>query len=164
VTPPEIPEDPGNAPPPPEKEKEPIGPAVVRLIPSAPSYKVGDRVVVEVRIENAQGVGSVPFHLRYNRQAMEFVPPGIQGPFLGSDGAGTVFLANDAAGGGEVVVGLSRMGGGEGINGAGVLATFQFQAMNPGDCGFAFTGASVKDTQAKNLPSMFLTAAVQVGP
>ncbi len=163
-TPAEVPEDPGNAPPSPEKEKEPIGPAAVRLIPSAPSYKVGERVVVEVRIENAQGVGSVPFHLRYNRQVMEFVPPGVQGAFLGSDGAGTVFLASDAAGGGEVVVGLSRMGGGEGIDGAGVLATFQFQTMNPGDCGFGFTGASVKDSQARNLPSMFLTASVQVGP
>jgi general secretion pathway protein D len=157
-------ETPQEPPPPAQEKKDPPPPAVVRLIPSAPAYKVGDRVVVEVRIENGTGVGSVPFHLRYNRQALEFVPPGIQGPFLGSDGTGTVFLANDAAGGGEVVVGLSRLGGGEGVNGSGILSTFQFQAVGPGDCGFAFTGASVKDGQARNLPSTFLTAAVQVQP
>ena len=159
----ETPEEPPPPATPPDK-KEPPPPAVVRLIPSAPAYRVGDRVVVEVRVENGTGVGSVPFHLRYNRQALEFVPPGVQGPFLGSDGTGTVFLANDAAGGGEVVVGLSRLGGGEGVNGSGVLATFQFQAVAPGDCGFAFTGASVKDGMARNLPSTFLTAAVQVQP
>ncbi len=139
------------------------GPATVRLVPSAPSYRVGDRVTVEVRIENATNVGSVPFHLRYNRQVLEFVPPAEQGPFLKGDGANTVFLANDS-GGGEVVVGLSRLGGGEGMSGAGTLATFQFQAINPGDCGFGWTGASVKDPQARNVPASFLTAPVSVGP
>ena len=119
---------------------------------------------MDVLIENAQGVGSVPFHLLYDRQALEWVPPGAEGPFLKSDGVGTVFLANDAAGGGELVVGLSRMGGGEGVSGAGSRATFQFQAVTPGPCGFAFTAATVKDSQARNLPSTFVTAAVQVEP
>jgi general secretion pathway protein D len=157
---PEVPTQPATSP----ETTKPLTPAVVRLVPSAPSYRVGDRVVVEVRIENATGASSVPFHLRYNRQALEFVPPGIKGPFLGSDGNDPVFLANDIAGGGEVVVGLSRLGGGEGVSGSGILATFGFQAINAGDCNFAFTGASVKDSQAKNLPSSFLSAAVQVGP
>src|SRR4029079_5186807 len=107
----------------------------------------GDRVVVEVRIENGTGVGSAPFHLRYNRQVLEFIPPATEGSFLSSDGSGTVFLASDSAAGGEVVVGLSRIGGGEGITGSGTLATLTFQAVNPGDTGFAFTSASVKDPQ-----------------
>jgi general secretion pathway protein D len=139
-------------------------PATVRLVPSAPSFRVGDRVNVEVRIENAQNVGSVPFHLRYNRQVLEFIPPANQGPFLSSDGANTVFLANDASGGGEIVVGLSRLGGGDGMSGSGTLATFQFQAINPGDTGFGWTGASVKDPQARNIPASFLTAPVTVEP
>ena len=140
------------------------GPATVRLVPSAPSFRVGDRLTVEVRIENATNVGSVPFHLRYNRQVLEFVPPANQGPFLNSDGANSVFLATDSPGGGEVVVGLSRLGGGDGMSGAGTLATFQFQAINPGDCGFGWTGASVKDPQARNVPASFLTAPVAVEP
>jgi hypothetical protein len=140
------------------------GPATIRLVPSSPSYRVGDRVNVEVRIENATNVGSVPFHLRYNRQVLEFIPPAIQGPFLSSDGANTVFLATDAPGGGEIVVGLSRLGSGEGASGSGTLATFQFQAINPGDCGFAWSGASVKDPQARNAPASFLSTAVGVEP
>jgi len=148
-----------------QPETPPIqSPATVRLVPSAPSYRVGDRVTVEVRIDNATNVGSVPFHLRYNRQVLEFIPPAIQGPFLNADGANTVFLANDTGNGGEIVVGLSRLGGGEGMTGGGTLAIFQFQAMNPGDCGFAWSGASVKDPQARNVPASFLTAPVAVEP
>jgi len=150
--------------PPGDSTKTPAGPATVRLVPSAPTYKVGDRVIVEVRFENGTIVGSVPFHLRYNRQALEFVPPAVQGPFLSSDGANTVFLANDSGGGGEIVVGLSRLGGGDGISGSGTLATFQFQATNPGDSGFGWTSAAVKDPQAQNLPASFLTAPVAVQP
>jgi general secretion pathway protein D len=140
----------------------PTGPTVVRVVPSAASHAVGDRVVLQVMISNARNVGSVPFHLRYNRQDLEFIPPGTEGSFLRSDGSGTVFLASDSAGGGEVVVGLSRMGGGEGVSGSGVLATFEFQAINPGDCGFAFSGASVKDPRAQNLPASFVPATVRV--
>jgi general secretion pathway protein D len=154
----------GEADGPDDEQKPPPGPAVVRMVPSSPSYRVGDAVVVEVRIENGTNVGSVPFHLRYNPQVLMFVPPAAEGPYLGQDGTGTVFLANDVAGGGNVVVGVSRMGGGEGVSGSGTVATFSFQAVAPGDCGFAFAAASVKDPLARNLPASFLSATVQVAP
>jgi general secretion pathway protein D len=157
------PETPAQSNPPVESTK-PTSPAVVRLIPSATSYRVGDRVTVEVRIDNATGASSVPFHLRYNRQALEFVPPAIQGSFLSSDGNQPVFLANDIVGGGEIVVGYSRLGGGEGVSGSGLVATLNFQAVAAGDCNFMFTGPSVKDSQARNLPSSFITAVVQILP
>ncbi len=54
------------------------------------------------------------------------------------------------------------MGGGEGVSGSGVLATFEFQAVNPGDAGFAFMGASVKDPRAQNLPASFVPVVVTV--
>jgi len=167
----EAPEGEPGAEPPPEDEEpppedrapeQPAGPAVVRLVPGASSYRVGDRVMVQVMVDNAHNVGSVPFHLRYNRTVLEWVPPGTEGPLLRSDGAGTVFMASDTATGGEVVVGLSRMGGGDGISGSGVLATFEFQAVNPGDCGFVFVGASVKDPRAQNVPASFIPAVVTV--
>ncbi|HEX6851685.1 MAG TPA: cohesin domain-containing protein [Candidatus Polarisedimenticolaceae bacterium] len=147
-----------------ERPDQPQGPAVVRLVPSSPSFRVGDRVIVEVRVDNAGNVGSVPFHLQYNRQVLEFVGPALEGPFLSSDGTNTVFLATPTQGGGDVVVGASRLGGGSGVSGSGTIATFQFQAINPGDCGFSFTGASVKDPQARNLPASFLSAPVAVEP
>jgi len=152
----------GDEPPEEEEDTPPAGPAVVRLIPSKAVFQIGETVVVQVVIDNAHNVGSAPFHLRYNTQALQFLPPGAEGPFMESDGIDAVFLSSDTGGGGEIVVGLSRMGAATGISGSGTLAVFQFQAIAPGDCGFAFTGASVKDPQARNLPAAFNTAAVRV--
>lgn len=160
--------DDGTEPPPEEPPADdgagvaPSGPATVRLVPSQTSYRVGDVVTVQVVAENASNVGSVPYHLRYNRAVLEFLAPATEGDLLGRDGTNTVFLANDTGGGGEIIVGHSRMGGTTGVEGSGVLATFQFQAINAGDCGFAFTAASVKDPQARNRPASFLSAAVAV--
>ena len=140
----------------------PSGPALVRLAPSSPAVQVGDIFVVQVILDNGNNIGSVPFHLRYNRPVVEFLPPASEGDLLSQDGSNVVFIANDTASGGEIVVGYSRMGGETGITGSGVLATFQFRAINPGDAGFQFTGASVKDPQARNLPAAFQPAAVVV--
>jgi general secretion pathway protein D len=122
-----------------------VGPAVVRLVPFQTTYHVGESVVVNVVMEGASNVGSVPFHLRYNPQVLQFVPPAVEGPLLQADGTSTVFLAPDTGGGGEIVVGLSRLGGGTGAR-------------------FAFTGASVKDPQAHNLPASFSVVSVRVDP
>ncbi len=153
-------EEPAESPEPPEPFE---GPAAVRLVPSRTSYNVGETVAADVFMENGRNVGSVPFHLRYNPQVLQFVPPGVEGSFLNA-GASTVFLATDIGGGGEIVVGLSRLGGGSGASGSGSLVTFQFLAIGAGDAGFAFTGASVKDPQASNLPSSFDAIPVKVVP
>ncbi len=160
-TPPEPePEDDG-----PDEEPPPAtaGRATVRLI-AKPSYKVGEAVSVNVQIENSSNVGSVPFHLKYNAGVLRYQPPPTEGPFMSSDGKGTVFLASDVAGGGEVVVGLSRLGASTGASGTGLLAAFNFMAIAPGDAGFAFTGASVKGPQAGNLPAEFVVQPVMVVP
>jgi len=161
--------EPGGAAPPPQSRSgtnpaTPTTPAVVRAVPSAPAYRAGDTIVIEVRLENGSNVGSVPFHLRYNPQLVQFIPPASEGSFLGGDGTGTIFLANDSSQGGEVVVGLSRMGGGAGASGSGTLATFTFKALKGPRVAFAFSGASVKDPQARNLPASFVSASVVVEP
>jgi len=164
---PEQPDEPQEEPPD-EPEEDPAqkakAPAVVRLVPSDPVFKVGDVVVLDVFIEGAHDVGSVPFHLRYNPTVLRYLPPASEGPFLGSDGTQVVFLASDTGGGGEVVVGMSRLGGAAGVSGSGNLATFQFEALAPGDAGFAFTGASVKDPQAHALAASFSAVPVRVEP
>ncbi|HXV77111.1 MAG TPA: secretin N-terminal domain-containing protein, partial [Candidatus Polarisedimenticolaceae bacterium] len=145
-----------------DEEQPPSGPASVRLVPSKPVYQVGERVVVQVVIDSASNVGSTPFHLHYNPATLEFIQPGTEGPFMRSDGANTVFLAADTGGGGEIVVGLSRMGAATGVDGSGTLAVFEFTAVAAGDCGFAFSGASVRDPQAGGLNAAFNAASVRV--
>ena len=142
--------------------EQPAGPAIVRLLTAPAQVRVGDPVTVQVYIDNGYDVGSVPFHLLYDRQVMQFLPPAAEGGFLNMDGTNTVFLATETAGGGEVVVGHSRMGGTAGAAGSGLLGTFQFQAVSPGECTFTFSGATVKNPQARNNPAQFLQTTVQV--
>ena len=84
--------------------------ASVRLVPSKPTYSVGESVLTDLFIENATNVGSVPFHLLYDPSVLKYVD-GTEGTFLNGDGSNTVFLARDSGPGGEIVVGLSRLGG-----------------------------------------------------
>jgi hypothetical protein len=136
--------------------------ALVRLVAGQTAYQTGETVVVEVRIEKAANVGSVPFRLRYDPDVLRFDPPATEGSFLSADGATTVFLASDPHGEGEVVVGISRLGTAPGAEGAGLLASFEFQARRVGNAGFAFADATVKDPQAQNLPALFDASTVMI--
>jgi hypothetical protein len=131
------------------------------MVPSKSVYSVGEEVVVTVVIENATNVASTPFHLRYNRNVLEYVS-GVAGEFMRRDGKEPVFLAAPIPQGGDVVVGLSRVGAGAGLAGSGPLVEFRFRAIAPGDAAFAFSGASVKDPRARNQPAQFSAAPVRV--
>ena len=120
--------------------------------------------VAALVIRNAVNVGSLSFHLRFDDEVLQFLQPAIEGPFMGSDGTDTVFLAVESGPGGEIVVGLSRVDHVTGVSGEGGLATFRFQALAPGSSDFSFTGARVKDPEARSLPAVFEAAQVQVVP
>lgn len=145
-----------------DEDDPPLTPSLVNMVTAKNSYAVGEVVVVQTFLQNGQNVGSVPFHLRFNPQVLQFQQPAEEGGLLNSDGTNTVFLATPNATGAAVIVGHSRMGSGEGVTGSGLLGTFRFLAIGPGDAGLAFTSASVKDPQARNLPAAFNAAAVTV--
>lgn len=146
------------------QEEPPMTQSQVFLVPDRSAYGIGDTVTMNVMIEGATNVGSVPFHLKFNPQVLEFIPPGMEGNFLNNDGSSTVFIASESASGGEIVVGLSRIGKGPGASGSGLLCTLQFLAINEGSCGFTFSSPSVKDPSAQNLPSNFSTVNLVIGP
>ena len=149
----------------PGKTQEPTpSPSIVQIILSSPRavYNVGEQVPVEVRVLGAQNVGSIPFHLRYNPQVLDWVGPAAEGDFLNRDGSATVFVATPVTGGGEIVVGASRVGSATGASGAGTLGSFLFVAKAPGQANFTLTGAAVKDPNANNLPASFTVSPISV--
>ena len=119
-------------------------------------------VVTDVFIQNATNVGAVLFDLRYNPEVMQYVSS-VEGTFMNSDGSNTAFFVLPGAAG-EINVALSRLGGGAGASGWGVLATFEFLAVGAGDSGFAFDGASVRDPLGQVLPAQFSNVPVRVVP
>ncbi len=142
--------------------------AIVRAVVRESSPRPGSTVTVLVRIEAADGVGSVPFALLYDPAILEFVPSrSTEGPFLRRDGASTTFLIAPAAsrqGIASIVVGHSRLGSRAGAGGRGVLCRLTFRARAPGVSSLAFQRAAVLDPDAAPLPARFVGASVAVRP
>jgi len=107
-----------------------------------------------VQISQGARVGSVPFHVAYDPNILQFLPPGTEGGFLKSDGASTIYNAQ-ASTTNEVFVALARVGVPTGASGSGVLCTLQFQAKGQGTTTLTFAQASVLDPQGQPLPANF---------
>ena len=139
--------------------------ASVLLVPSKATYSVGESVMTSVVIQNATNVGTVSFHLNSNPEVLRYIGS-LEGTFMNSDGSNTIFLRAPTPLGDVIMVALSRLSGGPGASGAGVLATFEFLAVGSGDSGLAFTGANagVRDPQGQSLPAVFNAFPPQVVP
>ncbi|MCZ6696782.1 MAG: cohesin domain-containing protein, partial [Acidobacteria bacterium] len=137
----------------PDTQQGSSGPAVVALDPALLTTTIGAEFTIRVTIENASGVGSVPFHLRFDPDMIEFVRATQNSPFL-SQGGGTVFVLAALGGGGrEVVVGLSRQGTQPGVDGRGTLIELTFRASNSGRTLLDLTGLSVLGPTAQPMPA-----------
>jgi hypothetical protein len=134
---------------------------------------VGSSIVVQVRIDAASNVASAPFTLLFDPEILEFDPAAsTEGTFLNRDGAATSFIARLVSGetdGGvqpdgraAIAVGLSRLGGSDGISGGGVLCRLVFRARAPGRSALAFTRARILDPGTTVLPSRFEQGSVEV--
>jgi hypothetical protein len=130
---------------------------MIRMLLPAAEVSVGDRVSIRIEIADGTNVGSVPFHVIYNPDVVEF-ESGEEGSFLGRDGRQTAFFAAAMNNGREVVVGLSRLGRGQGIAGHGVLCWLTFFVVGPGDAGLGFTRAHLRDSGNRIVPAEFETA------
>jgi hypothetical protein len=112
-----------------------------------------------VWIEGSSDVASVPFHVVYNPTVLKF-EGGREGPFLGGDGRQTAFFVASMGSGKEMVVGLSRLGTGDGIGGSGELCTLDFMVVGPGNAGLAFARAHVRDSANRIEQAVFEPASV----
>jgi len=151
------------APSPSETHKPPAGPATVSLNPSYLTARLRQPFTVSVSISGASGVGSVPFHLGFDPEALEFVSFSGTSPFLSQDGAPAFVLATLGSGGREVIVGLSRQGSRPGMSGQGTLIDLTFRPKKPGTTSLSFSDLAVLDPAASPLPSqkMGMTVVVQ---
>ena len=129
------------------------------MVPSAVQVAVGDSLSIRVEIAGASDVGSVPFHVVFNPAVLRF-EAGREGKFLQGGGKATAFFAAPMSSGSEAVIGLSRLGAGDGIGGAGELCTLTFTVVGRGDAGLAFTRAHVRDSTNQIAPAAFQSAAV----
>jgi general secretion pathway protein D len=127
-------------------------PAVVFMSPAYANVSTGGMVTVGIMIRSKSGIGSVPFHLVFDPQALEFLNYSRSSPFLSQDGASTFVLATLGSAGNEVIVGLSREGSRPGVSGQGSLIDLTFRAKKAGTTTLGFSDMSVLDPSAQKLP------------
>jgi len=144
-----------------EPEPEPIPPALVRAYPTSDLFTVDDVVPVVIEIRGGTDVGHVPFHLAFDPRVLRY-ESAVEGDFLRTDGSPTVFYATHAGSGDAVVIGLSRLGHGPGIDGSGVLCVLNFVAIGSGTTQLRFKLAAVKDSGNGPMASAFESGSVSV--
>jgi general secretion pathway protein D len=135
-------------------------PAVVRIQPEAVTAAVDAEFVVNVTVDGATDVSHAPFYLLYDPAVVEVVDV-ADGGFLGSDGRPTQFVRNPA-GGGRLIVGLSRLGRGPGVGGSGVLVTVRMKALAAGMTELRFAESSLRDADSRPLAATFVPGRVTV--
>jgi cohesin domain-containing protein len=130
------------------------------MVPDSSQVTVGSGLSLRIQISGAADVGSVPFHLLFDPAVLRF-EGGEEGGFLQGDGHQTAFFAAPTSAGNEVVVGLSRLGRTEGVQGAGDLCTLHFTVVGAGDAQLSFFRAKVRNSRNDPAPATFEPASVQ---
>ena len=137
-------------------------PATVSFVPAYLTATLGREFKVAVSITGATNVGSVPFHLAFDPNFLDFVGAERTSPFLSKDGTPVFVMATVGAGGREVITGLSRQGSRPGVSGDGILIEMTFRPKKPGTTTLNFSDLSVLDTQASPLPSERLPMTIVI--
>ena len=135
----------------------------VLLQPRTNPAKVGELFAVDVLIREASEASGVIFHLRYDKTLLQLNedPRSELGPFFADPEGGTRFnvaaLAN-----GKVVVSISLAQGAQGRSGDGLLATFHFQALAPGETRLDLLQSALRNRLNRPLPAVFSDATLLI--
>ena len=133
------------------------GLVLIRLVPSKTTSRSASSRV-QVVVDNAQNLGSVPFHLRYKQGSAAVRTPGDRGAVHGRQHR---LLASDTGGGGEIVVG-SRAWAEAPEPPARVRSPSSSSRPSLGGRGIRLHRGERQGPQAKNIPAGFNTVPVAV--
>jgi hypothetical protein len=148
------------------QDREPTPPAEeplrLALVPQRTSISPGELLPVAVRLEGSRQVTSVPFHLRFDPDILEYV--GVRtGPVLGASSLQPIILASvNPNRPGDLAVGLSLVGAAGTLNGTGTILLLDFRALAPGMSDLVLERASVRGPTSEPLPADIAGSAVEV--
>lgn len=141
------------------------GHPVLRIVPRPGSPIEGAVFTIEVRVSRLRDAGAVAFHLLYDPEMVEPLPSAFtEGGVMRRGGASTSFLAAPASTGERLMLGIARLGRGEGARGDGLLCRLAFRALRAGPAEFAFDRAAVTTPAAVSIPASFRPGHVLIRP
>lgn len=126
-----------------------------RVILACGPAGAGSNYRILVRLFNGTRVQSVPYHLKFDPNILQFVGA-TEGPYLGQGGVQTQFLHSiSTSDPGEVFFGQSRLDQKKGVSGGGVLAWVDFLALKPAETEIQFTDEAILGANNTPMPVSF---------
>lgn len=135
--------------------------AHLRLSPDPAGLTQGETIELRVIIQNAENVGSIPFYLGFDPGIIQ-VEQAVEGSFLNSDAAPTSFMTAIDNRNGRVIVGLTRLGTEQGIDGSGTVLVLTVSGVAAGTSTLPFTNCSVRDPASQKLPAEYYAGTITV--
>jgi general secretion pathway protein D len=135
----------------PQQQQPPSGPPTLSFDPPTLSPTVGSTFAVNVTMNGAQNVYSVPVQVSYDPKTLQVVNVS-NGGLLSSDGQAVALVNRDDNTTGTLQVTATRPPGAGGVSGQGTIFTLTFLAKAPGTSSLAITRGGARDASNQAIP------------
>jgi hypothetical protein len=138
----------------------PVAVPLVTAQVATPEVASGDVVLVAIRIENADRMTSLPFHLDFDPTIIEFAGSQAGSALATHD---PILLASVSPNRpGDLAVGLSLIETAGAFTGSGEVVTLQFRALAPGRSDLSFSRATLRGARSESVEVRFANGHVTV--
>jgi len=142
-------------------EPEPQGPSIVSLRAEPEEPQLGDALTVSLVIEGAHGVTSLPFHLMFQPDILEFTSSEI-GPAVPGSLQPILLASVNPNRPGDLAVGLSFVESSGSYTGGGVVLILHFRSVGSGITALEFDRASLRGPTSQPLETRFQNLTLTV--
>ena len=139
----------------------PSGPPTLSFDPATVNPAVGSTFAVNVAMNGAQNIYSVPVQLSYDPKTLQLVNVS-NGGLLSSDGQAVALVNRDDPTTGTLQVTATRPPGAGGVSGQGTIFTLTFMAKAPGASTLAITRGGARDPSNQPIQVTMSQASVTV--
>lgn len=143
------------------KDPEPQGPSIISLRAEPEEPQFGDSLTVSLLIEGARGVTSLPFHLLFQPDILEFTSSEI-GPAVPGSLQPILLASVNPNRPGDLAVGLSFVESAGSYTGGGVVLILHFRSVGAGITALEFDRASLRGPTSHPLEARFQNLSLTV--
>ena len=143
-----------------DPKPEPVPVPLVSAKVATPELAPGEMLIVAIRIEHADRMTSLPFHLVFDPAVIEFAGSQTGAALTTHD---PVLLASVSPNRpGDLAVGLSLIESAGAFTGTGDVVTLQFRALAPGHSDLSFSRATLRGARSEPVDVHFASGSVTV--
>jgi general secretion pathway protein D len=135
--------------------------AQLSISPKESRAKVGREVIIQIKVQEGKDLFGAPFYLVYDPKLLEVLKVS-QGEFFKKDGKRSAFLQKVDPKAGRIIIGQTRMGKVEGMDGKGTLVLVTFKALHKGKAALSFENVDFRNSRLSSLEVHTQPAVIDV--